>query len=111
MFAAWQYIKTQKAGLQNHLIIMSARFKTVLIVLSFFSISYCYSQTRIRGKIIDAVTNEPLPFVNINFYGTTIGCVTNTDGIFFLSTTEKVDFIQFCYIGYKDQIISVQKYK
>ena len=74
-----------------------------ILLIVLISISFnTYSQvTKVRGKIIEKGTNEPLPFVNINFKGTTIGCITDFDGNYSLEAREKVDTLVISYIGYK----------
>ncbi len=56
--------------------------------------------TKVSGKIADAVTREPLPFVNIIFKGTNVGGTSDIEGNYTLSTTQKVDSIIVSYIGY-----------
>lgn len=56
--------------------------------------------TKVSGKIADAVSREPLPFVNIIFKGTTVGATTDVEGNYSLSTDQKVDSIIISYVGY-----------
>ncbi len=65
--------------------------------------------TKVRGKITDAKTGEPLPFVNIAFLGTTIGAITNDDGDFFLQTRNPSDTLVVMFIGYKKQKVKIKK--
>ena len=45
-----------------------------------------FSQTtKVSGKILDAVTREPLPFVNVIFKGTTVGGASDIEGNYTLS--------------------------
>lgn len=56
----------------------------------------------ITGYVFCKDKNTPLPFVNINIYGTTIGTVTNNDGFFSLNI-DKVNInkkLVFSFIGY-----------
>jgi ferritin len=63
--------------------------------------------TRIRGKVIDKETNEPLPFVNISLAGTSIGTITDFNGDFFLETRAQPEQIVASYMGYITQAIAV----
>lgn len=63
--------------------------------------------TRIRGTIIDEVTEEPLPFVNISFAGTTVGTVSNVDGTFYLETAHATTNLKSSYIGYDQKITKI----
>jgi hypothetical protein len=58
------------------------------------------AQTKVSGKIVDAVTREPLPFVNILFKGTTVGASTDIEGNYTMSTAQPVDSIIISYVGY-----------
>jgi len=76
------------------------KFISILILISI-SFNLFSQVTKVRGKIIEKGTNEPLPFVNINFKGTTIGCITDFDGNYSLEARVKVDTLIISYIGYK----------
>lgn len=56
--------------------------------------------TKVSGKIVDAITREPLPFVNIIFKGTTVGATSDVEGNYSISTTLKVDSLVVSYVGY-----------
>ena len=56
----------------------------------------------LKGKITDAVNNEPLPFVNVIVAGTTIGAVTDVDGKFQITgLSPGFVRIQASFVGYK----------
>ena len=65
--------------------------------------------TKVSGKIVDAVSREPLPFVNILFKGTTIGATTDIEGNYSLSATVKVDSLVVSYIGYNKMTRAVKR--
>ncbi len=44
-----------------------------------------FSQNKLSGRVINAVTKEPVPFANVFFANTTIGMSTREDGTFSLS--------------------------
>jgi len=44
--------------------------------------SVIFSKYKISGQVLDKVTNEPIPYVNVFFSNTTIGSMTNKDGTF-----------------------------
>lgn len=71
---------------------------TVFFLLVFFPV---FSQTtRVTGRIFDATTKEPLPFVNIVLKGTATGTTSDFDGNYSLSFTVPADSITISYIGY-----------
>ncbi len=64
--------------------------------------------TRVRGKVVDASTKEPLPFVNVVFYGKNIGTVTDYAGVYDLESQWASDKIQISYIGYYEKIKDIE---
>lgn len=84
--------------------------KTILFLTAILlSVSGFSQTTKVSGKIVDAVTREPLPFVNIVFTGTTIGAATDIEGNYSLTTTTRVDSITVSYIGYNKLTRAVKK--
>jgi hypothetical protein len=76
-------------------------FKSILASTFLFGAVSSFAQTtKVSGKIVDAISREPLPFVNIIFKGTTIGVATDIEGKYSMSTTVKVDSLVVSYIGY-----------
>ncbi len=74
----------------------------VCFAVLFFIPSTIFSQpTKIRGRVIDAETQEPLPFVNILLDKTTEGTMTNDQGYYSLTTNVVADSISCMMIGYK----------
>lgn len=65
--------------------------------------------TKVRGKIIDAESREPIPFVNISYIGTGIGTVTDFNGDYFLETKTPGDTLVVSYVGYKVVKYAVNK--
>jgi hypothetical protein len=68
-------------------------------LLCFFN-SVLAQETKVSGKIVDVITREPLPFVNIIFSGTTDGGTSDIDGVYSISTNASADSIIFSYVGY-----------
>jgi hypothetical protein len=58
-------------------------------------------ETIVTGKVTDANSGDPIPFVNVVFKGTTTGATTDFDGNFVVKTTQAVDSLTASYIGYK----------
>ncbi|MGE0087978.1 MAG: DUF5686 family protein [Bacteroidales bacterium] len=88
------------------------RLNILLVLILIFLVSGVDAQiTKIRGTVKDATTNEPLPFVNISFKNSSIGTVTNTEGLFFFETRTPTDSIIVSFVGYEPQKRAVQKNK
>lgn len=79
-----------------------------LVTLIFAQSSFA-QQTKIRGKVTDQLTNEPIPFATVVFKGTTIGANTDMDGNYFLSTDAPGDSILCTLIGYLPVKMRVKK--
>ena len=61
----------------------------------------------ITGQVSDDM--GPLIGVNVLVKGTSVGCITDFDGNFTLTTTEANPVIQFSYVGYKTQEIAAKE--
>jgi len=98
---------------------MRQLIKTILLLFFIFSLtgSQIYSQpiTKIMGKIIDADTKEPLPFVTVAYiggkFGSTIGVTTTFEGQYSLDTKLATDSITASFVGYIPQTKKVDKGK
>ena len=58
---------------------------------------------------MDAISREPLPFVNIIFKGTTDGASTDFEGRYSISTTAPVDSVIVSYVGYSRTARAVKR--
>ena len=82
--------------------------------LMLFALAFLFSNTltaqkftKVRGKVLDAQTKEPLPFVNIAFLGTNVGMTTDFDGFYNLQSRFASDTLLVSYIGYDNQKIPI----
>lgn len=66
-------------------------------------------KTIITGKVLDAETNEAIPFVNIGFQHSLIGTISETDGSFYLATPKATDTLLVSSVGYEMQRIHITK--
>ena len=55
----------------------------------------------IRGRVVDAVTQAPMAFVNISVAGTRQGTTTDIDGRFSLTPKESTGTLRVSFVGYK----------
>ena len=63
--------------------------------------------TRVRGRVTDARTGEPVPLVSVSFVGTTIGITTDFDGMYALETRDSVRELSVSLLGYEPQTVAV----
>jgi outer membrane receptor for ferrienterochelin and colicin len=78
-------------------------FLTAIILILTYSLSA--QNGIIKGKVVDATTNEALPFVNVVVMGTTIGSTTDFDGNFQIFGL-KPGFIRLTtsFVGYNSAV-------
>jgi TonB-linked SusC/RagA family outer membrane protein len=59
-------------------------------------------QSKLEGKVIDAITKEPIIGASVNIKGTTHGVITDTEGQFHFQTGQKLPYtLIVSYMGYK----------
>jgi hypothetical protein len=85
-------------------------------LVSFIVLFCCcvsFAQIDYNGQILDAETQEPLPYVNIGIVGKGVGTVTDEEGLFYLaidtSKFEGADMIQISSLGYATVAISIDQ--
>jgi TonB-linked SusC/RagA family outer membrane protein len=64
-------------------------------------------QKKITGTITDGTTGEPLIGVNVTIEGTTVGTVTDANGMYSIDTPNANGVLVFSYIGYLTERITV----
>ena len=72
---------------------------SILLTITLFPKGFAQT-TKVSGKIVDAISREPLPFVNVLLKGTKSGANSDIEGNYTVSTSEKCDSIIISYIGY-----------
>ena len=66
-----------------------------LTVLLVFGLHIAYAQINIKGKVIDAATNQPLRGVTVSGLNNHTGALSDKDGGFILYCSSKVDNVRF----------------
>ena len=77
----------------------------LLLLLGFFFSAF--SQTQLRGKVVDKNTKESLPGVSVVVKGTNNGTITDANGNYSISTVSKNPILQFTFVGMKSQEVAV----
>ena len=78
-----------------------------LLFLILFSVPLLGQVTKIMGKVIDADTQQPIPFANVFFKGTTVGVTSDFDGNFSIETKTPLDSITVSCMSYTLQSAKV----
>lgn len=88
---------------------MRKHLKHFLLFAVFFtcSIATAVAQATLKGKVVDAETDEPLIGATVSVKGQTVGAVTDMDGLFTLKITTSGATVEFKYLGYKDETMKV----
>ena len=80
-----------------------------MIVASLWMQSVYAQKTVVSGKVIDALTKEPLPFSPVMFVGTKSGAQTDLDGNYQLETYYSSDSLRVMVLGYAPQTKKVKQ--
>ena len=77
----------------------------IYILFVIFPFTLYAQNGTVKGKVLDATTNQPLPFVNVVVTGTTIGVSSDQDGNFILSNL-KPGYITLTasFVGYENTL-------
>jgi hypothetical protein len=73
-----------------------------------FSIISALAQTKVSGQVFDA-SNNPVPFANVIFKGSSIGVITNEEGTFYIEDENNWDVLKISFIGFETQEIQLEK--
>ena len=84
-------------------------FALLAILLLFAITGNAQVTTVVKGRVVDASTKEPLPFCNISYIKSTVGSITDQNGLFNISTTHPTDSITAQYVGYIKKTFAVKK--
>lgn len=79
------------------------------LVFAVLTGSASAQETIVRGRITDATTNEPIPFANARFQGTTSGTACDFDGFYSIKTTKPIDSLTVSYLGYKSRTKRIKR--
>lgn len=82
---------------------MSIVYRLAFILLFVSTAWVSQAQSTIKGKIIDAVTKEPIEGASINCCDCHNGCVSNSSGEFEMHCKEKCSKVAVSYVGYAAQ--------
>ena len=80
----------------------------ILFLIANFLVINAFTQTNIKGKILDEETNEELIGASVKIVNSNYGCVTDFNGDFEIKTNIAIPFsIEVSYIGYDSKVIDL----
>ncbi len=86
--------------------------RSIALYILFVFIAFTASAQTIKGRIIDANTNQTLPFVSILVKNTQTGTLTDIDGKFQLTIPSIQNTeLQVSYLGYQPQTIALSGFQ
>jgi len=85
---------------------MKSKLCFVLYAILFFPLYLSAQDSMVRGKVIEAETNEPLPGVTIQIENSTRGVTTDIDGTFEIRAVSS-DKLVFSFLGMESQTVNV----
>ncbi|WP_264566442.1 SusC/RagA family TonB-linked outer membrane protein [Flavobacterium sp. N3904] len=65
------------------------------------------AQNKVEGTVVDNVSGQPIPGVNVKIEGSSTGASTGFDGKFQLSNVKPTDVLSISYMGYATRTIAV----
>ena len=83
--------------------------KKLFILFIFFALTHnCFAQTKVSGVVVDS-SNEPIPFANLVFKGSTTGVVSSEDGKFYIESPENYSSLLVSFVGFPTQEVKLLK--
>lgn len=111
------YFWLLKPDVNFHKLLLTMKIVTLLLVWGMALPAYSFAvgnlsadeqqQLKVSGKVTDVSTGEAMPGVNVVIKGTNIGAVTDVEGKYTLSVTDKNATLIFSFIGYVTQDIQL----
>lgn len=81
------------------------------VLLVFFSLqAHAQESIRLSGQIIDAMTDQPIPYAHVSISNTAIGTITNTEGSFALNIPYQFHdhSLTITSIGYEKRTLNIE---
>ncbi|MFD0990783.1 SusC/RagA family TonB-linked outer membrane protein [Mariniflexile jejuense] len=82
---------------------MNLKTKLILIIILVFNMSLFAQKAVLKGQVISATDNMPIPGVNVIVKNTSKGTTTDFDGNYQIEV-KNGDILQFSYIGFVTQV-------
>ncbi|MGB8319795.1 MAG: TonB-dependent receptor, partial [Ignavibacteriaceae bacterium] len=84
-------------------------FTKLIILALVFVPALAFASSKIRGKVIDKSTGEPLPGANVYLENTNLGSATTIDGTYSINNVPPGNYtLQVKYLGYKPEKFDIK---
>jgi TonB-linked SusC/RagA family outer membrane protein len=81
--------------------------KALFIFLMLSATSILAQQGTVTGKVTDKESREPIPGVNVQVKGSSIGAVTDVDGLYNINFPADANTLVFSFVGFLSQEVEV----
>jgi TonB-linked SusC/RagA family outer membrane protein len=78
------------------------KLSLLLLAVGFYNLS-ASQNTTVQGKVTDATSGEALPGVSVIVKGTSVGAITNEEGIYSVTLPSSEAVLVFSYMGYTSE--------
>jgi len=78
-----------------------------LVLLLILPVLASQAQEKLRGRVTDSISGEPLAFVNVVYNQQRQGTATDLDGYFTIPDKSKADFLKCSFVGYKSRRVEL----
>jgi len=97
-------VKKKSFSLLTNIKFYMKKFTFLLVLSALFSLQV-FSQ--VTGTVTDEVTGEPIPGANVLVKGTTVGTITNLDGVYSITLPEGSDELVISFVGMQNAEVTV----
>ncbi len=103
----WNNVKLSFSSSNPNVSGVAPELKTYFLDYNTPPPSYNKSFNSVSGRVMDADTKEPLPFVSVMVHGTTIGTVSDFEGNYSVTIPNYAEYLDFSFVGYLAQSIRI----
>jgi len=90
-----------------HVIVRLQHGKWLLLPFLLLCIQNLNAQTTVKGVVIDAITQDPVPFASVYFKDSK-GVTADSAGYFEISTNRRTNQLVASYLGYKPTTVTIE---
>jgi len=82
--------------------------RLIIVILVLFNSSYLFSQVKVSGRVVDD-QNNPVPFTNVIFKGSTKGTISDENGRFYLQSQNTYKELEVSFVGFETKVIPLKR--
>ncbi|NOQ91454.1 MAG: hypothetical protein GQ552_01910, partial [Flavobacteriaceae bacterium] len=82
--------------------------KFLYIITTFLAFQSSFAQVKVSGIVVDE-QNEPVPFSNVIFKGSTKGTITDENGHFYLQSDAIFKELEVSFVGFENEVVPLKR--